>query len=441
MHLDYSPPDSAPLPGARRSFLVATLVLISVGAFMSSKASTTRPTEALPLASLEGSAERELNAQIRGTDAPPAPPSASDWVTVRVASGQTLSKIFEELDLPVQDWVQLTKVGGEGSRLRTLRSGDTLHIRKGPEGLQELTYAIDEARTLQVSRTDTGFEAITLAAEIERRPTYSMGLVSSSLYESGLAAGLPAGLIVEMADIFGYDVDFASDIRQGDRFTVIYEDLYKGGQRLRAGNILAAEFVNQGRVMRAVRYVDPQGNAAYYAPEGQSLRKAFIRTPLDIFRISSRFSTGRYHPILNRIRAHKGTDYAAPSGTPIKATGDGRVSFMGWKGGYGRVMILKHGGSYETVYGHMSSFRNGLGNGSRVQQGQVIGYVGMSGLATGPHLHYEFHVNGVQRDPQKVILPRASALPRQNLENFRATASPLLSQLDVLGRSQVARAQ
>lgn len=438
MHLDYSPMESAAIPAARRSFLVAALVLISVGAFMSSNASTTRPTEALPLAPLEKAAEAELNSEMKGAEAPPAPP-ASDWVTVTVKPGQTLSRIFDDLDLPTQDWMQIVRIGGESDRLKRLRAGDTLHVRKGPEGVQELTYALDEAHTLQVSRTDTGFEAITLEAEIERRPAYAMGSVSSSLYESGLNAGLTPGLIVDMADVFGYDIDWASDIRQGDRFTVIYEDLYKNGAKLRAGNILAAEFVNQGHVMRAVRYVDPQGNAAYYAPEGQSLRKAFIRTPLDIFRISSRFSAARYHPILNRIRAHKGTDYAAPTGTPVKATGDGRVTFMGWKGGYGRVMVLKHGGSYETVYGHLSGFRSGLGTGSRVQQGQVIGYVGMSGLATGPHLHYEFHVNGVQRDPQKVILPRATSLPRQNLENFRAVSSPLLAQLDVLDRSKLAK--
>ncbi len=439
MHLDYSPPDPVAIPAARRSFLVAALVLISVGGFMSSNASTTHPTEALPLGPLENAAEMALNADIKaGTESPPVPP-ASDWVTVTIKNGQTLSRIFEEQGLPVNDWVQILKLGDAGKHLKLLHAGDTLHLRKGPEGLQELTYALDEARTLQVSRADTGFEAITLAAEIERRPTYAMGAVNSSLYESGIAAGLPQGLIIEMADIFGYDIDFASDIRVGDRFTVIYEDLYKDGARLRAGNIFAAEFVNQGHILRAVRYVDPQGNAAYYAPEGQSLRKAFIRTPLDIFRISSRFSTARFHPILNRIRAHKGTDYAAPTGTPVKATGDGRISLMGWKGGYGRVIQIRHGSSYETVYGHLSAFRSGLSTGSRVQQGQVIGYVGMSGLATGPHLHYEFHVNGVQRDPQKVMLPRSSSLPRQNLENFRATSTPLLTQLDALDRSQVAK--
>jgi murein DD-endopeptidase MepM/ murein hydrolase activator NlpD len=251
---------------------------------------------------------------------------------------------------------------------------------------------------------------------------------------------VPDKLIIELADIFGYDIDFVQDIRVGDRYTVIYDDLYKDGKKLRAGDILAAEFVNQGQSLRAVRYTDPQGNSGYYAAGGQSLRKAFLRTPVDVFRISSNFSRARFHPVLNRFRAHLGTDYAAPVGTPIKATGDGRVTFIGWKGGYGRAVVLKHGSSYETLYGHMSRFRQGLGYGSRVQQGQVIGYVGSSGLATGPHLHYEFRINGVHRDPRKVVLPRASALPRQYVEHFRASSAPLLTQLDALNRSQVAQA-
>jgi len=369
-----------------------------------------------------------------------AAPAATPWVTVTVKSGQTLSSIFDAQGLPTMDWVSIVRLGGDAQKLKRLKAGDELQLRKGPEGLQELTYALDEQHTLQVTRTDAGFEAITLAAEIEHRPTYATGVLASSLYESGLVAGLPPALIIELADIFGYDIDFAQDIRVGDRFTVIFDELYKNGDKLRAGNILAAEFVNQGKALRAVRYVDPQGHAGYYAPEGQSLRKSFIRTPLDVFRVSSNFSRGRYHPVLNRIRAHLGTDYAASTGTPIKATGDGRIVFMGNKGGYGKAIVIKHGSSYETLYAHMSRFRSGLGHGSRVQQGQVIGYVGSTGLATGPHLHYEFRVNGVHRDPRRVTLPRASSLPRQHLEHFRASSTPLLAQLDALNRSQVAQA-
>ena len=439
MRLDYSPAELTAPPAARRSFLVAALVLVSVGAAMSWQERAQPETTLMTVADASAAPGGELGQLQAATETLQTPP-ATPWITLTVRSGQTLSSIFDAQDLPTMDWVQIVRLGGDAQRLKMLRAGDQLQLRKGPEGLQELTYALDEARTLQVSRTDTGFEAITLAAEIEHRPTYATGSLTSSLYESGLASGLPPALIIEMADIFGYDIDFVQDIRVGDRFTVIYEDLYKNGEKLRAGNILAAEFVNQGKPLRAVRYTDPQGNSGYYAPEGQSLRKSFIRTPLDVFRISSNFSRARYHPVLNRMRAHLGTDYAASTGTPIKATGDGRVVFMGTKGGYGKAIVLKHGSSYETLYGHMSRFRSGLGYGSRVQQGQIIGYVGATGLATGPHLHYEFRVNGVHRDPRRVTLPRASSLPRQYLDHFRASSTPLLTQLDALNRSQVAQA-
>jgi len=433
MRLDYSPAEIAALPSARRSFLVAALVLVSVGAAMSRN-----PAVDVPAAAPTATAATEAPAA--GAPETLATPAASPWVAVTIKPGDTLSRVFDAQGLPVADWMQLVRLGGESKRLKQLRAGDVLHLRKGPEGLQELTYTLDEARTLQISRTDTGFESIVLAAEIERRPTYAMGRITDSLYQSGVAAGLPDKLIIELADIFGYDIDFVQDIRVGDRYTVIYDELYKDGKKLRAGDILAAEFVNQGQSLRAVRYIDPQGNAGYYAAGGQSLRKAFLRTPLDVFRVSSNFSRGRFHPVLNRIRAHLGTDYAASTGTPIKATGDGRVTFIGNKGGYGRAVVIKHGSSYETLYAHMSRFRPGLGHGSRVQQGQVIGYVGSSGLATGPHLHYEFRVNGVHRDPRKVVLPRATSLPRQHVEHFKASSAPLLTQLDALNRSQVAQA-
>lgn len=425
---------------AKRSFLIAALVLISVGALMSHKGEATRPAN-LPADALRPDAGSGFDDLKIATETLAAP-AASPWVTITVKSGDSLSSIFDSQGLPVMDWVQIIKLGGDGHKLKMLKAGDKLHLRKGPEGLQELTYTLDEARTLQVSRSDSGFETIVLNAEIERRPTYAIGVIKTSPWEAGVAAGLPPALIAEMADIFGYDIDFGQDLRVGDRFTVIYDELYKNGEKLRAGSILAAEFVNMGKPIRAVRYLDPQGNAGYYAPEGQSLRKAFIRTPLDFFRISSRFNLARRHPVLNRIRAHMGTDYAAATGTPVKATGDGRITFMGWKGGYGRVITLKHGSSIETLYAHLSRFRSGLGYGSRVKQGQIIGYVGKTGLATGPHLHYEFRKDGMHRNPEKIArsLPRAEAMPRQNLEHFRASIGPLLSQLNALNRSAVAQA-
>lgn len=374
---------------------------------------------------------------------PLAAPEASEWVTVEVKRGQTLSDIFESQNLGFSEAIAVVKLSSDAARLKTLRAGDKLLLRKSPEDkLEELRFELDEANTLHVRRTgDDQLEAMTIAAELERRQTQVSTTIENSLFLDGQRAGLSNRLLVQMADMFGYDIDFALDLRIGDRFAVIYEELYKNGEKLRDGDIVAAEFVNRGRSYRAVRYVDADGNLAYYTPEGESLRKAFLRTPVDFARVSSGFNLRRRHPILNTIRAHKGVDYAAGSGTPIRATGDGRVEFIGVKGGYGRVVILKHGSQYTTLYAHMSRYRSGLSVGSRVKQGQVIGYVGASGLATAPHLHYEFRINGVHKNPMTVALPRAHPLPRSALARWRAETAYAVAQLDSIADSQVAQAR
>jgi murein DD-endopeptidase MepM/ murein hydrolase activator NlpD len=245
-------------------------------------------------------------------------------------------------------------------------------------------------------------------------------------------------MTMELAGIFGWDIDFALDIRKGDQFTVLYEELYLDGERIGNGDILAAEFINQGRRYQAVRYTDAGGKTDFYSLDGKSMRKAFLRTPVEFSRISSGFSLGRKHPILNKIRAHKGVDYAAATGTPIKATSNGKIVHRGKKGGYGNTIIIQHGTKYSTLYAHMSKFRGGLKTGSHVKQGQVIGYIGSSGLATGPHLHYEFRVDGVHRDPLKVKLPGSEPLDSKYLADFSRKAESLLAQLDLVRNVQVA---
>jgi murein DD-endopeptidase MepM/ murein hydrolase activator NlpD len=214
--------------------------------------------------------------------------------------------------------------------------------------------------------------------------------------------------------------------------------LYLDGEKIGEGDILAATFINQGKIFRAVRYTNESGIAEYYSPDGRNMHKAFLRTPVEYTRISSGFSLGRMHPILNRIRAHKGVDYAAPIGTPVKATGNGKVIFRGKKGGYGNVIIVQHGNRYSTLYGHLSRFKDGLGIGSRVGQGQVIGYVGMTGLATGPHLHYEFRIDDVHRDPLTVKLPGAEPLNNENLADFKQKSATLIGMLEAILSVQVA---
>jgi murein DD-endopeptidase MepM/ murein hydrolase activator NlpD len=266
----------------------------------------------------------------------------------------------------------------------------------------------------------------------------AVATIDSSLFVAGQRAGLSNKIIMELVEIFGWDVDFASDIRAGDRFAVIYEELYKDGHKLRDGEILAAEFVNQGRTTRALRYVFPEGYSAYFTPDGLSIRKAFLRMPVSYARISSRFSYRRKHPVRHRIRAHRGVDYSARTGTPIKASGDGKVIFVGRKGGYGRTVVLKHGAIYSTLYAHMSRYGRGIKRGQRVRQGQTIGYVGASGLATGPHLHYEFRVRGVHRDPLRVKLPKSAPIDEEYKADFLTASRDVLSRLETLSGTQLA---
>ncbi|MGQ0528351.1 MAG: peptidoglycan DD-metalloendopeptidase family protein [Panacagrimonas sp.] len=380
-------------------------------------------------------------AALQGAVADPlAVPSASEWTTLKIQTGQTLSTLFEAQGLSPDQWMAILDLGNDARQLKRIKAGDTLELRKSGDQLLELRYALDEVRTLQVRRQDQGFESNTITAELDRSTRTITGTIDSSLFHAGQKAGLPVRMVMELADLFRYDVDFALDLRDGDRFTVVFEEWFKDGKKLRDGDMLAAEFVNQGKVHRAVRFKDVQGRSAFYTPQGESLRKAFFRSPLDVVRISSHFNLKRRHPILNTIRAHKGTDYAAASGTPIKATGEGRVKFVGVKGGYGRVVVIQHGSQYETLYAHLSRYRPGLKVGAKVTQGQVIGYVGSSGLATAPHLHYEFRVNGVHKNPVSIVMPRANPIPRNELAVFHAHVAPLLAQIETAQSTRMAKA-
>jgi murein DD-endopeptidase MepM/ murein hydrolase activator NlpD len=255
------------------------------------------------------------------------------------------------------------------------------------------------------------------------------GTINTSLSLTGQRTGLSNELILQLTNIFAWDIDFAENLHQGDQFTVVYEETIRGNNSSDS-QIIAAEFVNQGRILTAIRYEDGEGQVNYYSPEGKPMRKAFLSTPVDFIRISSGFDAHRKHPILNRIRAHRGVDYAARTGTPVKAAGDGEVIFRGRKGGYGQVMIVKHGERYETLYAHLSDFKRGLENGDQVKQGEIIGYVGQTGLATGPHLHYEFRVDGVHRNPETLNLAQSSPLHAEALADFKAQTQPVLAQLN-----------
>jgi murein DD-endopeptidase MepM/ murein hydrolase activator NlpD len=370
--------------------------------------------------------------------APVEPPG--QWHTATVKSGDSLSLLFARNDLSPQELYKVTSNETAAKQLKRLYPGDTIKLRIDDKKLTELSYEFDLSHRLHVLRDADSFKAEIIERPLEHRTAQATGAINDSLFLSAQSAGLSDKLTMELAGIFGWDVDFALDIRKGDSFAVIYDEDYLDGEKVRDGNILAATFVNQGKTYQAIRYTDPDGHTDYYSPDGHSMRKEFLRTPVAFTRISSRFSLGRKHPILNRIRAHKGVDYAAPTGTPIKAAGDGKVIYRGRKGGYGNVIILQHGSRYSTLYGHMSRFARGVHSGGHVRQGQIIGYVGMTGLATGPHLHYEFRINGVHRNPLTVKLPAAKPLPRKYMADFKLHTNQMIASLDLLSKTNIALA-
>jgi murein DD-endopeptidase MepM/ murein hydrolase activator NlpD len=274
---------------------------------------------------------------------------------------------------------------------------------------------------------------------LETRAAYASGMIETNLFDDGQEAGLSDALILKVIEIFGWDVDFALGVRPGDRFAVVYEERYWLGQKVGDGQILAAEFVNHDRTLRAIGRRDANGFTHYYTPDGMEMQRMFLRTPVKYTRISSRYTdtAGRFHPILKRLTAHRGVDYAAPAGTPVRATAIGRVFALGADGGYGNRVIVNHGGRYETVYGHLQKFEPGLRDGSRVEQGQIIGYVGTTGLSTGPHLHYEFRIDGTHRDPLSYSFPKAVAMPAEFRDDFLRDAKQWTAKLDAISTNPV----
>lgn len=350
-----------------------------------------------------------------------------------VRRNDTLERIFRQLQLNLRDLAAIRELPEVKRALDMLKPGDPItfiHTESGD--LQSLSRQVSDTAKLSVTRDADGFKAELIATPLTVKTATIHGTVESSLFASARKAGLSADLIMRMAnDIFGWDIDFALDIRPGDEFNVVYEKQYRDNEYISDGRILAAEFINDGHVYRAVRFDSADGEVGnYFTPEGRSMHKQFLRAPVDFTRISSGFSLARFHPILNKIRAHKGVDYAAATGTPIKAAGDGKIIFEGVQNGYGNVVIVDHGASITTLYGHMSRFAKGVGNGSRVRQGDIIGYVGMTGAATGPHLHYEYRINGVYKDPRTVPLPNASPLPPAYVAEFHHQADLMLTSLD-----------
>jgi murein DD-endopeptidase MepM/ murein hydrolase activator NlpD len=365
------------------------------------------------------------------TQPPLAASMGFDSIDIVIKRNDTLDRIFRHRNLSVADLATLRNLPDVRQALDFLRPGDALTVTHQEGALKGLVRRLNDTQTLTVTRdADNSFAAAIVENPLEVAVERKQGQITSSLFLSANEAGISDQTTLTLAHIFAWDIDFVLDIRVGDRFTVVYEKLWQDGQFVRDGNILAAEFVNNGRTFRAVRYERANGEGEYFTPEGRSMRKAFLRAPLEFTRISSNFNPRRRHPVLNTIRAHKGVDYAAPQGTPVRASGDAKVISRGWNGGYGNAVVLEHGGGITTLYGHLSRFASNLKQGQRVKQGAVIGYVGKTGLASGPHLHYEYRLNGVHRNPRTVKLPDAQPIAPELLADFTQRSLPLLAHLD-----------
>ena len=349
-----------------------------------------------------------------------------NWSSVTVKSGDSLSTLFQRVGLSARDVYRVTQATKKSNSLRTLFPGDTLDFVINAGQLQKVRLIKSPLQQIIITRQEQGpykVETITRQPDIET--LFIQGAISNSLFLDGQRAGLSQKKLMELTNIFGWDIDFALDIRVQDQFALIYEEKYLDDQFIGEGHILTAQFTNRGQVFNAIRHSD--GN--YYSPKGYSMRKAFLRSPVDFFRISSKYNPNRKHPVLKTIRPHRGVDYAAATGTPIKASGDGKVIWRGTKGGYGRTIILQHAGIYTTLYAHMSKYNSKVKKGSRVKQGQIIGYIGSSGLVTGPHLHYEFRANGVHKNPLKVKFPNVKPLNKKQMKEFKPMANAILAQL------------
>lgn len=354
---------------------------------------------------------------------------ASNSKTIVVKKGDSLSTIFKRLSLSANTLYKIINSDQQAKKLKKIKPGQKMTFYLTDNKFTSLHYEMNKVDTLIIDKKDKQFISHIESKDIETRQKFTSAAIENSLFLAGNKAGLSSAMIMEMAGIFGWDIDFALDVRKGDSFTVLYEEKFINDKKFSNGHILSAEFINKGKSYTAVRFTDSSGHTDYYSEKGLSMRKAFLRTPVEFSRISSRFSYSRKHPVLNKRRAHKGVDYAASRGTPIKAVGKGKVIFKGTKGGYGRVIILQHGSKYSTLYAHMNSYNKNVRKGSLVKQGQTIGYVGSSGLATGPHLHYEFRVNGVHRNPLTVSLPTAAPIEKKYRNDFQSTADTLISQL------------
>jgi len=368
----------------------------------------------------------------------------SGWQELTVRKGDNLAKLFDRAGLSAADMNDVLQSGPEAKLLKHIFPGQKLAFQTNEDGqLVALRYEESQLKSTQYSRDEDNFVAEKINREPEVRHQFASGNITSSLYKAGLDAGLTDAMILQLADIFGGDIDFVLDLRSNDRFLVMFDEYYLDGKKVGNGPILAASFTNQGDTHQAFRYVYANGDVGYFSQDGTSMRKTFLRAPLDVLKVSSPFSLSRLHPLFKTNRPHRGIDYAAPAGTPIYAAGDGRIVQSGFSESNGNFVVIEHNGTYSTKYLHMQ--KRAVAAGQRVKQHQVIGYVGSTGYATGPHLHYEFLVNGVHTNPATIAskLPKADRVAVGEQHRFDEQVHGLQSQFAAYatGQSKMAHAE
>ena len=374
--------------------------------------------------------KREIQTLVINSEAvDSSPKEVVTWQQTELKSGDNLSRVFTRYSLSAAD--ALAIASSAPKRVLNLQPGQIIKWQSSESNnVTRMRIETSPLIAHTFERTVEGDYDYKLDEKVaDRRPKFAHATIKSSLFLDGAKQDIPQSTLIELAGLFGWDIDFALDIRPDDEFSLIYEELFLDGERIGFGNILIAQFINRGREITAIRYEDGKGDAQYYDPSGHSMRKEFLRNPIDFARISSRFNLKRKHPVLNKFRAHRGTDYAARTGTPIKSTGDGKVIFAGRKGGFGNCVIVQHGSRYQTLYAHLSKFNRSARKGRRVKQGQVIGYVGSTGLATGPHLHFEFRVDGVHRDSLRIKLPKSRSIAKDQKSAYQAVADRMIEWL------------
>ncbi len=361
------------------------------------------------------------------------------WQQERIQKNDSVASLLSRLKINKEDKSKFLHDARNIKTMRRLVPGKIIHAQTTASGkLLALRYFPGGKKHLSIKKTNGTFKEDKSPLNIETHIKMKSGVINSSLFAATDGANVPDSVATQIAEIFAYDIDFNRDLRKKDRFKVVYELRYNNGELTGVGRVLAAEFINKGKTHQAVYFEANNKEKGYYTPDGKNLRRAFLRSPLKFSRISSGFTRSRFHPVLKKWRAHKGIDYAARKGTPVRATANGMVAVSTRNRGYGKYIILKHRGRYSTVYAHLSRFAKGLRKGKRINQGDIIGYVGSTGLATGPHLHYEFRVKGIQRNPLRVVMPAAIPLAAKNIPAFNKSTEPLMVRLKMLRDTNLA---